>query len=102
MRNLVGVAAALSASLYFATPSPASAGSSNQGNQGPGWGTVVGAGILGGIIGSATAPAPQQQIIVVVPQPTYVSPPPAQRSWWCRTSQRWYPDVQACAVPWSH
>ena len=21
--------------------------------------------------------------------------------WWCSTSHRWYPDVFACAVPWS-
>ena len=21
--------------------------------------------------------------------------------WWCPTSHRWYPDVFACAVPWS-
>ena len=75
MRNLIAAAAALTASLYFATPIPASAGSANQG---PGWGTVVGAGILGGIIGGATAPAPQQQIIVVVPQvaaPAQTPPP---------------------------
>ena len=35
------------------------------------------------------------------PQPTYVSPPPSQRIWWCRTSQRWYPDVGSCAVGWT-
>jgi hypothetical protein len=23
------------------------------------------------------------------------------RHWWCPTSHRWYPDVFACAVPWS-
>lgn len=73
MRNLIGVATALGATLYFATPMPASAGSANQG---PGWGTVVGAGILGGIIGGATAPAPQQQIIVVVPQAAAPAPQP--------------------------
>ena len=32
---------------------------------------------------------------------TYVSPLPSQRHWWCPTSHRWYPDVFACAVPWS-
>jgi hypothetical protein len=70
MRNLIGVAAALTASLYFTTPIPASAGSANQG---PGWGAVVGAGILGGIIGGATAPPPQQIIVV----PERQAPPPA-------------------------
>ena len=51
----------------------------------------------------------QPQIIVVVPQPyvpqppqpTYVSPPTSQRIWWCRTSQRWYPDVGSCADGWT-
>ena len=85
---------------------PATAGHYG-GDGGTNWGAVVGAGILG----AATAPAPQPQIIVVVPppsqpayavpEPTYVSPPPSQRHWWCPTSHRWYPDVFACAVPWS-
>jgi len=87
--------------LLFTIATPASAGDRGGGTN---WGAVVGAGILGGIIGGATAPAPQQQIIVVIPPspPAYVSPPPAQRIWWCRTSQRWYPDVLDCAVPWPH
>jgi hypothetical protein len=127
MRNLIGVAGALSATLYFATPIPASAGSANQG---PGWGAVAGAGILGALLGAAAVPQPQPQIIVIVPQqpsyvapqpvpgisvrqflehyvpdptpqPAYVSPPPSQRIWWCRTSQRWYPDVGSCAAGWT-
>jgi hypothetical protein len=92
--------------LLFTIATPASAGDRSGGTN---WGAVVGAGVLGGIIGSATAPAPQQQIIIVVPPaaapapgPVYVSPPPEQRIWWCRTSQRWYPEVQACSVNWSH
>ena len=66
---------------------------------------MVGAGILGGIIGGATAPAPQQQIIVIQPAPIYAVPPaPAYaappQGWWCDASARWYPDVAGCAVPW--
>lgn len=102
MRNLIGVAAALGASLYLATPIPASAGSTNQG---PGWGTVVGAGILGGMLGAASAPAaPQPQIIIIEP-PAAAAPPPQPpppqsepHSWWCTGSQRWYPDVQTCTA----
>ena len=44
---------------------------------------------------------PPSQPAYAVPEPTYVSPPPSQRRWWCPTSHRWYPDVFACAVPWS-
>jgi hypothetical protein len=70
---------------------------------------VAGAGILGALLGAASVPQQQPQIIVVVPQPyvpqppqpTYVSPPSSQRIWWCRTSQRWYPDVGSCADGWT-
>ena len=84
--------AIVATSLLLATAIPATAGHYG-GDGGTNWGAVVGAGILGGILGAATAPAPQPQIIVVVPppsqpayavpEPTYVSPPPSQRHWWC-------------------
>lgn len=98
------LAAIVAASLLAA---PAFAGDRGGGTN---WGAVVGAGILGGIIGGATAPAPQPQIIFVVPpapiyvapETTYRSPPQEQRIWWCSISHRWYPDVFACAVPWTH
>jgi hypothetical protein len=56
--------------LLFTIATPATAGDRGGGTN---WGAVVGAGILGGIIGGATAPAPQQ--VIVVPQAP--SPPPA-------------------------
>jgi hypothetical protein len=60
--------------LLLTIATPASAG--DRGN-GTNWGAVVGAGILGGMIGGATAPAaPQQQIIVVVPQAAAPAPQP--------------------------
>jgi hypothetical protein len=57
--------------LLLTIATPASADGTN-------WGAVVGVGILGGIIGSAAAPAPQPQIIIVVPpsQPVYAAPQP--------------------------
>ena len=63
MKNLLVVV------LLFTISAPASADDRG----GTNWGAVVGAGILGGIIGGATAPAPQQ--VIVVPQAP--SPPPA-------------------------
>ena len=118
--------AIVAASLLLATAMPATAGHYGGGG-GPDWGAVAGAGILGALLGAAAAPQPQPQIIIVVPPqpayappapvprisdreflehyappaPTYVSPPPSQRIWWCRTSQRWYPDVGSCAVGWT-
>src|SRR6202040_4091468 len=72
----------------------------------PNWGAVAGAGILGALLGAATVPQPQPQIIVVVPQPApplpSYSPPTSSPMWWCGASRRWYPDVFACAVPWTH
>jgi hypothetical protein len=59
--------------LLFTIVTPASAGDRGGGTN---WGAVAGAGILGGIIGGATAPAPQQQIIVVVPQVAAPAPQP--------------------------
>jgi hypothetical protein len=56
--------------LLLAIPTPASAGGRNGGSD---WDGILGAGILGGVIGGALAPAPQPQIIVVPAQPT---PPP--------------------------
>ena len=108
MKNLLIVV------LLFTIATPASAGDRGGGTN---WGAVVGAGILGGIIGGATAPAPQQQIIIVVPsQPSYVAPQPApgisdreyleryhpaptpaatvqRMRWWCPASYRWFPDA---------
>jgi hypothetical protein len=75
-------------------------------NGGPNWGTVVGAGILGGIIGGATAPAPQPQIIVVVPPapaaPPPQPPPPAPTPVIVSAScgGEWYPTVKICSAPW--
>jgi hypothetical protein len=105
--------------LLLATPISASAGSANQG---PGWGAVVGAGILGGIIGGATAPAPQQQIIVVVPQAAPATPaaPTVPRTvvcstpmpvspylcgaplpaflYWCKPLKKAFPIVRECPI----
>jgi len=100
--------AIVATSLLLATAMPATAGHYGGGG-GPDWGAVAGAGILGALLGAATSPQPQPQIIVVVPPqpvyappaPTYVSPPPSQRIWWCRISQRWYPDVGSCADGWT-
>jgi hypothetical protein len=66
---------------------------------GTNWGAVAGAGILGGILGSALAPQ-QPQVIIVQPAPIYAAPPGQPVGWWCDTSNRWYPGVFACAVPW--
>lgn len=86
--------AAIAASLLT---TPASAGGYSGGTN---WGAVAGAGILGGLLGSALAqqPQPQPQIIVIQPAPVYVPPP--TRVWWCPASRGWYPDVPTCAVPW--
>ena len=94
------------------------------GDGGTNWGAVAGAGILGALLGAATVPQPPQQIIIVVPsQPSYVAPQPApgisdreyleryhpaptpaatvqRMRWWCPASYRWFPDVSDCAVPW--
>jgi hypothetical protein len=97
--------------LLFAISAPAFAGGRNTD---PNWGTVVGAGILGGMLGAASAPAaPQPQIIII--QPPAAAPPPTPQptppptslsephSWWCTGSQRWYPEVQTCAAGiWTH
>jgi hypothetical protein len=118
MRNLIGVAAALGATLYFATPIPAIAGSANQE---PGWGTVVGAGILGGILGGAAAQppvvvvAPAPQVIIIQPgQPAPPAPrvvacpnpipgashvcgtPLPANIYWCKPLKHAYPIVQQC------
>ena len=100
--------AIVATSLLLATAIPATAGHYG-GDGGTNWGAVAGAGILGALLGAASVPQQQPQIIVVVPQPyvpqppqpTYVSPPTSQRIWWCRTSQRWYPDVGSCADGWT-
>ena len=66
--------AIVATSLLLATAIPATAGHYG-GDGGTNWGAVVGAGILG----AATAPTPQPQIIVVVPppsQPAYAVPEP--------------------------
>jgi hypothetical protein len=86
-------------------PSTGGPGMAGPTNQGPGWGTVVGAGILGGMLGAVSAPAaPQPQIIIIQP-PAAAAPPPQPpppqsepHSWWCTGSQRWYPDVQTCTA----
>jgi hypothetical protein len=97
--------AIVAASLLLATAMPATAGHYGGGG-GPDWGAVAGAGILGALLGAATVPQPQPQIIVVVPQPApplpSYSPPTSSPMWWCGASRRWYPDVFACAVPWTH
>ncbi len=91
-------------SLLLATAMPATAGHYGAGG-GTDWGAVAGAGILGALLGAAAAPQPQPQIIVVVPQPApplpSYSPPTSSPMWWCSASRRWYPDVFACAVPWT-
>ena len=93
MRNLIGVAGALSATLYFATPIPASAGSANQG---PGWGAVAGAGILGALLGAAAVPQPQpQQTIIVTP-----SPAPPTIYLWCAPLGRFYGQIATCPGQW--
>ncbi len=75
------------------------------------WGCAYGIGAGIGILGALLAPPPvvQQPAVIVVPVPVptqpqetrYVSPPVSQRVYWCRTSQRWWPDVQTCSVKWS-
>jgi hypothetical protein len=92
--------------LLLAIPAPAFAGcrGSNCGG-GTDWGAAVGAGILGGVVGSALAPTPQQQIIVIVPSAPAtpeVAPPipplPAQVALWCGARQ--YPAAKTCPEPW--
>src|SRR5438067_13639638 len=66
--STLGKTAIVAIVLLLGISIPASAGSgSNSGSTN--WGAVAGAGILGGIVGGALAPAPQQQIIVVPAQP---------------------------------
>ncbi len=104
--------AIVATSLLLATAMPATAGHYGGGG-GTDWGAVAGAGILGALLGAATVPQPQPQIIIVVPpQPAYAPPQPAPTLpsysppttapvWYCGASRRWYPDVFACAVPWT-
>ena len=77
--------AIVAASLLLATAMPATAGHYGGGG-GPDWGAVAGAGILGALLGAATVPQPQPQIIVVVPQPApplpSYSPPTSSPMWW--------------------
>src|SRR5258708_1859825 len=99
----------LAAVLLLATPISASAGGATKG---PGWGAVAGAGILGGIIGAASAPQPQpQQPVIVIIQPAAPAPPapapPAvapqpDRVWWCASSRQWFPAIQTCRSGWVH
>src|SRR5258708_4647293 len=56
---------------------------------------------------------PPTAISVTSPASVFIRSPPTAISvtspasvfirshWWCPTSHRWYPDVFACAVPWS-
>lgn len=98
-------ATALAVSLLggaFTISIPASAGDRGGGTN---WGAVAGAGILGGILGSALTPAPQpQQIIVVVPQapqPAPAPPPPPQPPRFSLScGGQWYPIVKTCASKW--
>jgi hypothetical protein len=70
----LGKTAIVASVVLLAIPAAASAGCRYNCGGGTDWGAAVGAGILGGVVGSALAPAPQQQQIIVVPaQP---SPPP--------------------------
>src|SRR5208282_1905933 len=101
-------------------PLPASAGGRG-GDNGPGWGAVVGAGILGDMIGTATSTPPQQPIIIVVPSaapappaaaaprtvicnaPVPVTPhlcgaPLPTPLYWCAPLQHAFPVVQNCPV----
>lgn len=76
IRAMSTATAAAALGILLMTAAPVYAGDRGGG---PSWGTVVGAGILGGILGSATAPAPTpQQIIIVVP----ASPPAPRAAVW--------------------
>ena len=61
--------AIVATSLLLATAIPATAGHYG-GDGGTNWGAVVGAGILGALLGAAAVPQPQpQQTIIVTPSP---------------------------------
>ena len=86
--------AIVASSLLLATALPATAGHYS-GSGGPGWGAVAGAGILGALLGAATAePQPQQTIIVTPPAvaPTLFL--------WCAPLARFYGQIATCPVQW--
>jgi hypothetical protein len=72
-------------------------------NNGPNWGTVVGAGMLGatlGAIAGSEASAPPSQVIVITPaappsQPVVIQQQPLTAPW-CPRYQAYFPAVRSC------
>jgi len=87
-------------------------------------GAAFAGGLIGGMLGTALAPQPQTNVIVVVPTPptptkppatppavtnyppvplptaAYQAQPPGSNYWWCEPYARFYPATQTCPVPW--
>lgn len=101
----LGKTALIASGLLLATAISASAGGNGGGGVSPG--AAFGWGVFGGVVGSALAPAPQAQPVIIIQQPPPVIIQQQQPSWqqpaigyFCVPSLKWYPEATTCTGGW--